>query len=387
MPIISASQLVAQTPAKIAWMVPNLLICGGLNLIAGEVAAGKTFLALDLALGAAARGEAWGGLPVMRGKVLYFCLDSSPQTIGHRLNALCRGYGITAPKELVFDFDMHAFNGAEEIDALQTRIEREDYRLVIIDVLVRYLPGMLENAVATVGPLLAGLRGIASTSGTTFVLVHHFNKRYYARAEDNPGLRIRGSSDIFASMDTAMSLTHRGEWRKMTAVKNRMGEEEEGLYFRILTQEDGAIKLDFSSPEEEAQTSSTLVELGLTYAMKILHARAGNYFKRDVLEDLLQDFTNLPSKRTMDDVFARLADQPGVSTMRHELHKYYGYIPQATDEDAEENQGQKAANSERLKKALAKALQSRLEKIKREMWKKALAQARKEVEEDKEGSN
>ena len=169
----------------------------------------------------------------------------------------------------------------------------------------------------------------------------------------------------------------------MTAVKNRMGEEEEGLYFRILTQEDGAIKLDFSSPEEEAQTSSTLVELGLTYAMKILHARAGNYFKRDVLEDLLQDFTNLPSKRTMDDVFAQLADQPGVSTMRHELHKYYGYIPQATDEDAEENQGQKAANSERLKKALAKALQPRLEKIKREMWKKALAQARKEVRKEK----
>ncbi|MFH1447033.1 MAG: AAA family ATPase [Chloroflexota bacterium] len=383
MPIISASQLVAQTPPTIAWMVPNLLISGGLNLIAGEVAAGKTFLALDLALGAAARGEAWGGLPVMRGNVLYFCLDSSPQTIGHRLNALCRGYGITAPKELVFDFDMHAFNGADEMDALQTRIEREDYRLVIIDVLVRYLPGMLENAVATVGPLLAGLREIASTSGTTFVLVHHFNKRYYAHAANNPGLRIRGSSDIFASMDTAISLTHRGEWRKMAAVKNRMGKEEEGLYFRILKQENGSIKLDFSSPEEEEQTPSSLVELGLTYAMKILYAKAGNYFTRDVLEDLLKDFMNLPSERTMDDVFAQLADQPGVRTVRRGLHKFYGYIPQATDEDAEENQGQKTANSERLKKALAKALQPRLEKMKREMWEKALAQARKEVGEEK----
>jgi len=176
-----------------------------------------------------------------------------------------------------------------------------------------------------------------------------------------------------------------------------MGEEEEGRYFRIMTQEDGAIRLDFSSPEEEAQTSSTLVELGLTYAMKILHARAGNYFKRDVLEDLLagnyfkrdvledllKDFTNLPSKRTMDDVFAQLADQPGVKTVWRDSFKFYGYMPQATDEDAEEIQTQKAANSERVKKALAKALQSRLEKIKREMWKKALAQARKEVGKDK----
>ena len=100
----TALQLSAQTFSGPAWLLDRLFVAGGLNLLAGEVASGKTFLALDLALAAASGGLAWDDRPALPGPVLYFCLDCSPRTIQQRLLALCAGRGIQPPADLAFDF-------------------------------------------------------------------------------------------------------------------------------------------------------------------------------------------------------------------------------------------------------------------------------------------
>jgi RecA-family ATPase len=55
---ITAPELVTQAPEHVAWLVSKRLVEGGVNLLVGEIAAGKTFLALDLALGVAGQGVA-----------------------------------------------------------------------------------------------------------------------------------------------------------------------------------------------------------------------------------------------------------------------------------------------------------------------------------------
>ncbi|NLC30340.1 MAG: AAA family ATPase, partial [Chloroflexi bacterium] len=111
-------------------MVPQ----GGVTLLAGETASGKSLLGLDLALGmAAGRGRAWdmeiggemkqGAYAVSKGaegvegakvgyeaRVRYFCGDADPNLIAERVLRLCRGYpngkkgmGIDVPDALGLD--------------------------------------------------------------------------------------------------------------------------------------------------------------------------------------------------------------------------------------------------------------------------------------------
>jgi replicative DNA helicase len=100
----TALELSTQAFSGPTWLLERLFVAGGLNLLAGEVASGKTFLALDLALAVAAGELAWDDRPALHGPVLYFCLDCSPRTIQQRLLALCAGRGLLPPADLHFDF-------------------------------------------------------------------------------------------------------------------------------------------------------------------------------------------------------------------------------------------------------------------------------------------
>ena len=384
---ITARKLVTQTPEAINWLVPDRLITGGLNLLAGEVASGKTFLALDLALGVSTRGETWGGLSVPTGPVLYYCLDSSHVTIGQRLKILCRGYTIEPPDNLHFDFDLHNLSESKEIEALKIRIQSEHYSLVIIDVMARYLPGMDENTVASIGPILTSLRHLTDESGVTILLIHHFNKGGLRGHSLSQGLRIRGSSDIFAAVDTALTLVMKGPVRVCLPVKNRMGPEAGPLSFMIVKEEDNSIRLDFSLNEEEEEVSieETLAEQTLSMILKILMVKDGNYLTRAVLEDLLTDYGPIPSERTLDKVFAQLPQIPGIQVTKKDKFKYYGFFGDAgqsfasepseadPDLDDEEKEWQavdaelQAQKVERAKEMLKKVLLPKLEEVRRKM--------------------
>jgi RecA-family ATPase len=173
------------SPTQPLWLVDRLLPAGGVCLLVGEVASGKTFLALDLAIAVAAGLPVWGQRACLRGRVLYCCLDSSSRTIRGRVQALCDGREIDPPEDLLFDFS--ALNLAQQAapgggrSADQQRllgmIRATRATLVVLDVLARYLPGVDENAVAAVGPVFSLLRGFAAANpGVTFLVVHHFNK-------------------------------------------------------------------------------------------------------------------------------------------------------------------------------------------------------------------
>ena len=384
---ITARKLVTQTPQAINWLVPDRLIAGGLNLLAGEVASGKTFLSLDLALGVSTRGETWGGLSVPTGPALYYCLDSSPTTIGHRLRSLCNGYAIEPPDNLHFDFDLHDLSDPQEIEALRKRIEEERYSLVIIDVMARYLPGMDENTVASIGPVFTSLRKLTSETGATLLLIHHFNKGGIRGSSLSQGLRIRGSSDIFGAVDTALTLVIRSSCRYLLPVKNRMGQEAGSLSFSIAKGEDNSIRLDFFGNEEEDEEPivGTIGEHALNMILKIMMTKAGNYFTRDVLEDLLTDYGPVPSERTLDTIFSKLPEIPDIQVTKKDRYKYYGYfgetgysnstesVDEDPDLDDEEKEWQavdeelQAQKVERAKEMLKKVLLPKLEEVRRKM--------------------
>ena len=230
----SAAEFAASAGSSPEWLVQDLILKGGLNLLAGEVGSGKTFLALDLAIAAASGGIPWrpSYLPLLplgegwdegkqgtaicglqaephpaKSNVLYLCLDTSRQTLQRRLAALCLGRRIDPPAGLHFDLSPLDLSQPKSLDTLRSLVRDKNAGLVILDALARYLPGIDENTVASISPVLTGLRSLVTSDGITILLLHHLNKGSGYASNAPSALRIRGSSDILAAVDTALICT------------------------------------------------------------------------------------------------------------------------------------------------------------------------------------
>ncbi len=62
-----------------------------MNLLAGEVGSGKTWLALELAIAAGIGGPAWGKKAKQPTNTLYLGIDNSFNTLARRIQALVQG--------------------------------------------------------------------------------------------------------------------------------------------------------------------------------------------------------------------------------------------------------------------------------------------------------
>jgi len=278
--VISAAELVRLGWRPHGWLLWQMVPQGGITLLAGETASGKSFLGLDLALGmASGRGRAWDmkigeeigdrknsdfpmsyQLPPIsyqlspiscEARVRYFCADADPNLIAERVLRLCRGYpngkkgmGIEVPDALDLDFTAHKFGETISFNWLQKEVLRRGYHLLIFDGLAQYLPGMADGSAPAVSTFLRGLRQLTSQTGVSVVLLHQFNKRQAARL-DKWGIptsqgeeRVRGSSELLAGVDSVLLLS-RPEAMKLggmgravlKVVKNRLGQAGARLQF------------------------------------------------------------------------------------------------------------------------------------------------------------
>lgn len=293
--LINAAELVQRQWRPRTWLLWQMIPRGGITLLAGETASGKTFLGLDLALGMASdRGKAWDmeiadsswlianreqetlsallpgqagdrnvtGFPISYQRstmscgapVRYFCADADPNLIAERVARLCRGYpnpkkttGIDVPTNLDFDFSALQFNDPTGFTWLQNEIGKKGYQLIVFDSLAQYLPAMADGSARAVGAFLGGLRQLVSSTGVTILLLHQFNKRLPART-DKWGLpisqgeeRVRGTSELLAGVDTALLLSRpeattlgvRAQ-TLLRVVKNRLGQAGARLRFSIV---------------------------------------------------------------------------------------------------------------------------------------------------------
>ena len=86
----TADRLMAEEFAPPRWAVPGL-IPEGLSLLAGAPKAGKSWLALNLALGIAAGAPVLGEVAVDPGEVLYLALEDTPRRLQSRMGKILGG--------------------------------------------------------------------------------------------------------------------------------------------------------------------------------------------------------------------------------------------------------------------------------------------------------
>ena len=263
---VSADELRAFEGLPQRYTIPGWIPEGSVCLLAGAPASGKSFLALQAAIAVAAGSQAWGQAAQAPAKAFYLCADQGMQQLQARIQtmraALLPAQDEAVGRRLFLNFMEIPLAGSRGLP-LFNRIADELPALVVIDSLVRYLPGYSDSSI--------------SATGAFFLVLHHLNKKRGALPD--PILRVRGSSDILASVDLAWDLEREGEQHRLRELKDRL-RPSRGLELRYSIR-DGLV----TEWEEAPAPPARLDELAAGTMLRLLAEEASRAFSREELQD------------------------------------------------------------------------------------------------------
>lgn len=188
--LIWNDDLIDSAPDYTEWLVPDLLTANELFLVAAGPRAGKSLLAMTLALSVAC-GSKFLERPVIQGTVLYVCLEDSPAKLKEREQAQgwTRGLPVVWLKKFKLSELPHLAEIARELDP----------RLIVIDTLSRAKDSSVSESSAEMSQVLEPLQEMAEELETCILLVHHTGKVSVESAGNIDIFdTIRGSSAIRA---------------------------------------------------------------------------------------------------------------------------------------------------------------------------------------------
>lgn len=226
----SLEEVLKLPPVK--WLIPGVVPSRGLTVVYGHSGAGKSFYAMDLALGLAldqpvvyvvAEGE--GGTPARVGAWMKHN-KKVPRKVTFCLGAV----------NLFYDDDLQYF-----------RDQATQYKpvLMVIDTLAMCSSGADENNTKDMQRIVDSCKMLADTLDSAIMLVHHTNKQN----------QIRGSMTIYNSADSAIQLTKLADEIEVKQRKSKDAREFPTRYLEALT-----IPLGYTNHDGEEVTSLVLVD-------------------------------------------------------------------------------------------------------------------------------
>lgn len=202
------------------YMIKGWLDRNCLSMLYGPSNAGKTFVALDIALHVAS-GEPWRGLKVNGGPVLYVAAEGRAG-IRNRLAAikLDRPEFATAPFTLLpVGLDLH---GQGDAVAVCEIMPDENPALVVVDTLARSMGAGDENTARDAAMFVSNCDLIREATGAHVMVIHQTGK------DEDRG--ARGSSALRAAVDNEIQVTT--DWTIISR-KQRNQEPPAPLHFKL----------------------------------------------------------------------------------------------------------------------------------------------------------
>jgi len=196
-PLLTGEDLAAM-PAP-SYLVDGLLPEVGLTEVFGASGAGKSFLALDLALCVAAEVP-WPGRAVSGGWVIYVVAEGLAG-FGARYRAWTAARGVdSVPRFRVLPEAVNLLDSAL-VDRLDRTLATlpEPPALVVVDTMARSMAGGDENSAQDVGRFVAAVDGLVPDGAR--LVVHHAG---------HEGDRERGSTALRAAADVVMQMRSEG---------------------------------------------------------------------------------------------------------------------------------------------------------------------------------
>lgn len=202
------------------YMIKGWLDRNCLSMLYGPSNAGKTFVALDIAMHIAS-DKPWRGLKVNGGPVLYIAAEGGAG-VRNRLAAIKRDRPelAAAPFTLLsVGLDLH---GQGDALAVCEIIPAENPALVVVDTLARSMGAGDENTAKDAAMFVRNCDLIREATGAHVMVIHHTGK------DEERG--ARGSSALRAAVDNEIQVT--ADWAVISR-KQRDHEPPEPLCFKL----------------------------------------------------------------------------------------------------------------------------------------------------------
>ena len=188
-----------------AWLVEGLWGDQAVGFIGSYPKAGKTWLAIELAVAVASGKPCLGRFSVPRpGPVLLYAAEDTAAAIRERTANVARARGVTDIERLAVGLITEPslrLDAEEHQQRLALTLTQIKPRLLVLDPLVR-LHSADENSASDVSSLLGFLRALQREHQVAVVLVHHVRKA----SASQPGQALRGSGDLHAWSDSSLYL-------------------------------------------------------------------------------------------------------------------------------------------------------------------------------------
>ena len=224
------------------YLIKNWLDESAISVVFGDSNSGKSFFAVDLAYHVAS-GKNWFGNRVKAGQVLYIAAEGG-RGFSKRIAAVKNSKpdlheaGCKNLMLLPVQIDLH---GAEDVEAITSQTNKQDYDLLVIDTLAMSIGEGSENDGRDMGMFLTNINQLKAHFNCHVMIIHHTGK------DKSKG--ARGHSSLRAALDTEIELKVDGSVRTAKVTKQRDMESGKKVAFTL-----DIVELGLDN-EEEAITS------------------------------------------------------------------------------------------------------------------------------------
>ena len=226
--VFTAAALQTMQFPPVSYTVPGI-IPEGLTILAGRPKIGKSWMALDLAIGIATGKTVLGGVHVEQGDVLYCCLEDNPRRLKRRVTKLLGAFGGEWPARLTLATQWRRLDqgGVEDIEAWADSAPNP--RFVLLDTLAGVRPVRDASGTLYEGDYkaLQDIHRLANERGLGVVALHHTRKM----EADDPVDTISGSLGLAGSADTCLILSRTNKGTTLYVRGRDIEEGEKAVMF------------------------------------------------------------------------------------------------------------------------------------------------------------
>ncbi len=229
------------------WLVEGLWSAAAVGVIGGQPKAGKTTLALDMAVSVASASPCLGAFPVHApGPVLLYAAEESPATLRARLETIARLRGLDFAQldVRVIVANSLRLDRSEDQGRLDATVMHHRPALLILDPLIR-IHMADENASGDIAALLGYLRALQRKSGAAVAVIHHVRKQ--VSSSTGAGYSLRGSSDLYAWLDSFLYLRKNRDQLTLSA-EHRSAPPLGPLQLELASDPDAGVQLKMAPP-------------------------------------------------------------------------------------------------------------------------------------------
>jgi hypothetical protein len=282
LPVIAAASLECDSNYK-PWLIERLWSIHAVGFVSGPPKSFKTWTVLEMAISVATGVPCLGTFPVHRtGPVLLYAAEDPATALRLRLLALARNHGLDLDQIdiRVICVDSLRLDRPTDREKLAATVELHRPALLVLDPLVR-LHGLDENQAAPMAELLGYIRALQRASQTAIAIVHHSRKN----AAHSPGQSLRGSSDLYAFVDSLVSLQRR-HGRVTLSAEHRSAPELPPIPLELVaaTQPDATPYLRIATTASEETLPQNYLEERIVQLLRKSHSPCSTDSLRTVLQ-------------------------------------------------------------------------------------------------------